>query len=1095
MFCLVKNDEKDGLGKLIRHESKTAVIEYFDSPSIEGRLRRNVSPSLVVPRRLGRNTRVFTFNEVEDQWRIGRVLEDDGEGVEVRFPGKVDRYLGYDQIFVRWKRPIQDPVSFLGNFVTETPQFAEARSGFLKNYFRQRGSAFGISALLSSSIELESHQIDVVRRVLTDHSQRYLLADEVGLGKTIEAGVIIRQAVLDDLRTHRVLVLVPHALVDQWREELLVRFGLGDFIDVSVFVLPQEDTEQLREVINDLSLIVIDEAHHLTNSEANAAEQNLYQLICDVVQRTARLLLLSATPILRNEASFLRMLHLLDPVVYPLDDLENFHSKVTNRQALAETVAALDPSNVFFMDSVLDDLIELIPNDLRLAHLTGVLKDKLLELPEEDDQEFCDAVRHLQAHISETYRLNRRILRNRRSQVEGLTPDRDGVQVWKVLQGGGTHLELALEEWRINATLFIDSDNSADSGEIGFFYWKIVCASFYDQEEVRRLLDERRRKIDSGLLESFRGESELLGAVISRIDEEEWLKTRINRLSEGLRSLPGTAKVVVFCSNQRVADAVFSNLRCVDLGLVRHSHSESYEGGSEKSWKEFITNREIRVIVCDRSAEEGINLQGGDKVVVHFDLPLDPNRIEQRMGRVDRYGSGSSIQSYVLLDEGSIFQTAWLRILKEGWRVFNHSISSLQYLVEAELNMLEARLLHGGVEEFDAAFDRLSGSSGSVDHELKLIAQQDALDALSPVPEADLEDLFDIDAEWRDIRDSMMYWIKDTLMFRKVDETHASGSLIVDTPFRFQYCSPNGRNLTATLIPLTGFIDDFLGAIDFDAPRNNSSQPQSYPYAVHRPTAVRRNVRPLRYGAEFLDAIKSFSDLDERGRSYAMWRQVYDFSSTSEIKICFRFDFLIESCLDEAIQVLTTAGHQSGREAKAVLTRRGDSLFSPRVMQVWLDEEGDELAQDFIELFLAPEYAKRGGEGYIDKNLSTPYFSAFRRMAPGIFSNWRERCERMRDRALTIMMARSEVQEWQQRALERGVAEAEVRYAQLQTRIQSLHGQEADSEARQLKIEQALNEALHNGILSPSVKVDVAGVVFLTSEPVSLVERHIKDDA
>jgi ATP-dependent helicase HepA len=101
----------------------------------------------------------------------------------------------------------------------------------------------------------------------------------------------------------------------------------------------------------------------------------------------------------------------------------------------------------------------------------------------------------------------------------------------------------------------------------------------------------------------------------------------------------------------------------------------------------------------------------------------------------------------------------------------------------------------------------------------------------------------------------------------------------------------------------------------------------------------------------------------------------------------------------------------------------------------------------------------------------------------------------MRDRALTIMMARSEVQEWQQRALERGVAEAEVRYAQLQTRIQSLHGQEADSEARQLKIEQALNEALHNGILSPSVKVDVAGVVFLTSEPVSLVERHIKDDA
>lgn len=1094
MFCLVKNGEKDGLGKLIPHEGETAVVEYFDSPSTEGRFRIDVAPSLVHPKRLGRNTRVFIFNEIENQWRIARVLEDDGEGVEVRFPGKVDQYIGYDKVFVRWKRPIQDPVSFLGNFVTETPQFAEARSGFLKDYLRQRGSAFGISALLSSSIELESHQVDVVRRVLTDHFQRYLLADEVGLGKTIEAGVIIRQAVLDDLRTHRVLVLVPNALVDQWREELTTRFGLRDFIDISVFVLPQEDTEHLREVIDGLSLIVIDEAHHLTNSDANDAGQNLYQLICDVAQHTERLLLLSATPILRNEAGFLRMLHLLDPVVYPLDDLENFHSKVANRQALAETVAALDPSNAFFLDSVLDDLLERVPSDSRLAYLTQVLQDKLLELPEEDNPEFCAAVRHLRAHISETYRLNRRILRNRRSQVEGLTPHRSGVQIWRVPQGGGTHLESVLEDWRINAALFIDSKDAVDSEGVGAFYWKIVCASFCDLEEVRRLLDERRCGIDSGVLKSFQGEGELLESMLSRIDEEGWLKARINRLSEGLELLPDTTKVVVFCSNQRVADEVFSNLKCRGVGSVRHSQSESDEGDSGKSWRGFLTSSEIRVIVCDRSAEEGINLQGGDKVVVHFDLPMEPNCIEQRTGRVDRYGSGSSIQSYVLLDEGSIFQAAWLRILQEGWRVFNHSISSLQYLVEAELNALRSALIQGGVEEFEAAYDRLSGPSGSVEHELKLIEQQDALDALSPIPEADLEDLFDVDAEWRNIRDSMMYWIEDTLMFRKVEEARQSGSLTVDNPFRFKYCSPDSGNLAATLIPLADFIHDFLGAIDFEAPRSNSSQPQSYPYVVHRPTAVRRNVRPLRYGTEFLDAIKSFSDLDERGRSYAMWRQVFDYSSTSEIKICFRFDFLIESCLDEAVEVLTTEGHQSGREAQTVLARRGDSLFSPRVMQVWLDEEGDELTKDFIERFFAPEYAKKGGEGYIDKNLSTSYFRAFRRMAPETFSNWSERCERMRDRALSILMARSEVKEWQQRALERGVAEDEVRYAQLQTRIQSLHGLEAEVEARQLKLEQTLNDALHRGILSPAVRVDVAGVVFLTNEPVSLVERYIKDD-
>ena len=209
-----------------------------------------------------------------------------------------------------------------------------------------------------------------MRRVLTDHTQRYLLADEVGLGKTIEAGIVIRQTVLDDMRGHRIIVLVPRELVSQWREELIVRFGLLDFLDESVFVLPQEDSEELRDVSRNLSLLVIDEAHHLTAENATESVRRVYSLVGDLAQRAERLLLLSATPILRNEGGFLRMLNLLDPVVYPIEDLDGFLAKVTNRQALAETVAALDPSNSLFMDSALDDLLDRLPNDPRLAELT-----------------------------------------------------------------------------------------------------------------------------------------------------------------------------------------------------------------------------------------------------------------------------------------------------------------------------------------------------------------------------------------------------------------------------------------------------------------------------------------------------------------------------------------------------------------------------------------------------------------------------------------------------------------------------------------------------------------------------------------------------
>lgn len=1095
MFCLVKDSESDGLGKLVGRDGSIGVVEYFDCPTSAMRHRVHVPLSSIKQKRLGRNTRVFTYDELDGQWRIGRVREDDGEGVEVRLADKVDVYLGYEQVFVRWKRPVQDPVSFLGNFVTETPRFADARSGFLQNYLHQRGAAFGISALLSSAIELESHQIDVVRRVLTDHSQRYLLADEVGLGKTIEAGVIIRQVVLDDLRKHRVLVLVPHALVTQWRDELIVRFGLRDFIDESVFVLPQEDNEGLRDVLSNLSLLVIDEAHHLADPHADDAKQDLYRLISDVAQSTDRLLLLSATPILRNEEGFLRMLHLLDPVVYQLDDLENFHAKIVNRQALAETVAALDPSNFFFMDAALDDLTERIPNDLRLAQLTRALKEKLLELPDEDDAEFCIAVRHLRAHISETYRLNRRILRNRRSQVEGLTPDRKGAQVWTVKDSAMKRLESVVEDWRVSASLSIGSADAAVAQALVAFYWTVTCALLEDLGVLRQLCAERQRSIESDASKSFIGEEVLLRTVIRAIEDEEWMETRLDRLYVGLRTLPDSTKAVVFCASESVADKVFAHLRSSNLGLIRHDVGEVSDGVNEHCWREFLTNSAIRVIVCDRQAEEGINLQGGDKVVVHFDLPLQPNRIEQRMGRVDRYGAGTSVQSYVLLDEDAPLQAAWFGILDQGWGVFNQSISSLQYLVEAELDVLRGALIHGGVEALDALRDRLAGSSGLVARELKLIDQQDALDQLSPLPEADLDDLFEVDGDWRTIRDTMMYWIEDTLLFRKEDEPRTPGTHSVDDPFRFHYYPPDGNNQSPTLIPSSGFINDFLGAIDFEAPGSRAALPKSYPYAVHRPTAVRRRVSPLRYGTAFIEAVMSFSDLDDRGRSYVMWRQVFDHFSPSEIRLCFRFDFVVEACLDDAIAVLTADHGQSGEAAQAVLARRGDSLFSPAVVQVWVDEDGDELPQHFIERFLIAKYAKKGGKGYIDKNLETPYLRAFRRVAPDTFANWEERCERMRDRALAIVMARPELKGQQHRALDRAVAEDEIRYAQLQTRIQSLQGREAQPEAHQLMLEQELNRALHRGILSPSIKVDVAGVVFLSSEPVSLIQRFIQEGA
>jgi ATP-dependent helicase HepA len=1093
LFCRIKTKEEFGLGKVIQMNDSTGVIEYFDSPTNIVCHRISAPISTINHRRLGKNTRVFIRDESMNQWRIGRVRDDDGEGLEVRLSHKQDVYLSYDKVFVRWKRPIEDPVEFLGNFVTETPHYAEARSAFMRSYIHQRGAAFGISALLSSAIELEPHQVEVVRRILTDHTQRYLLADEVGLGKTIEAGVIIRQTVLDDMRGHRVLILAPLELVAQWREELTVRFGLLDFLDESVFVLPQEDSDELRRFSNKLSLLVIDEAHHLTASSEDDSVNSLYAVVTAISQKAERLLLLSATPILRNESGFLRMLSLLDPVVYSLEDQSGFRKKVANRQALAETVAGLDPSNALFMDSVLEDLMDRLPNDSRLMELSLSLKEKLLDLPDETDPDFCASVRQLKAHISETYKLNRRILRNRRTQVEGLTPERRGAELWRVEASKMDRVENALEDWRVGASLSASALGDQAIKELGHFYWKVVRSIFEKPGDILPLCSDRQRLIENSSSISFDGEQKLLLNLLRAVDVDSWMDCRLERLYQGLLSISNGIKSVVFCSDEKSADRVFIFLKNRKINIVRHIARSDEDITGADTWRDFLEVPEVCAIVCGPRAEEGINLQGGKKAIIHFDLPLQPNRVEQRIGRVDRYGAGNAVPSFVLVDENAPLQMSWFRILDEGLEVFSRSISSLQYLVEGEVSALSKTLINEGVEGLDTLRDRLAGQLGEVSRELRLIDQQDALDQLSPVPEQELDDLFDADGEWKEIREAMSYWIEETLLFDKVKLPRPNGNPSLDDPFRFHYCPPDAVTGRATLIPLSEFLEEFLGAIDFDAPGNRSKKPQSYPYVTHRPTAVKRRVRPLRFGTEFVEAIRSFSEIDVRGRSYAMWRQFPNDFSLNEIRTCFRFDFVVQTNLEEALGVLALSKNNSLESTRSSLARRGDMLFRPTIIQVWLDADGDELPTEFVVRYLDLEYAKEGRGTYVDKNLDVSYLTAMRSWSPDILINWADRCERMRATAKAIVLARPELIKQQKQSLARALAEDEIRYAQLRTRIQSLEAREAFGESEQLSLEQSLNEALHRGISSPTIKVDVAGVVFLTCESISVLGGHQRE--
>jgi len=1097
MFCIIKGHENFGLAKIVDSEGKKSVIEYFDSPE-KPRFTRTVANSLIVRKILGHNSRVYYNHPQTNQWLVGRVLQDYSDRLEVRFVSRNDVVLDYEHLFVRWKRPISDPTDFLANLITETPQYACARSLFLDSYIKQRGAVCGLSGLMSSVIELESHQINVIRRVLNDPSQRYLLADEVGLGKTIEAGVIIRQAVLDDPWGHKIVVLVPSGLVQQWRKELSQRFGLCDYLDESILVIPQEYSQEVDERLTGTNLLVIDEAHHLA-SIGNKDNELLYDLVSRISKTTPNLLLLSATPVLRNETGFLRMLHLLDPVIYNLSDEVSFRNRIRHRQSLAEAVAMLDPQNVFYLDSVLKDLLNILGNDDRLVELISVLQELLVKLPAEDDPALCSAIRLVRAHISETYRLHRRILRNRRKAVGGLTPERKGAVFLVAQESQLRSIESALEDWRINAHVSCKPNTSrGGKKEYQEFYWKAVASLLETPESLSALCRNRMICIGKSSGEhshSFHNEDIYLKEITACIDIEEWLNIRLACLSDGIRELLNTqTKIVVFCSDSKIADKVFFHLHSLNpLVVIRHKAISDIDEDVDETTERFLADRSIRVLVCDCAAEEGINLQGGEKTIIHFDLPIEPNRIEQRMGRVDRYGAGSPVQSVVLIDNSSKYQKAWYDIVRNALGVFNQSISSLQYLVEDELQQLRMSLFDQGIEAMSGLSVRLSGSTGTVAKELKLIDQQDSLDELTPLSENDTEDILDIDCQWREIRDSVFGWVVDTLMFRHIREKVSTTANSIDPPFRFQYHSPSGGGV-ATLIPLLGFIEGFSGVIDFSPRHSNSHTPLTYPHASHRTTAVKRGVRILRYGDEFIEAVKSFSDIDDRGRSYAMWRQLYFGLNDDNPHICFRFNFLIETRLADVKKVLDGVSFKGNQSARSAISRRGDALFPPYVEHVWVDEDGEELDHEFIDNYLRPPYAKEGVEGhYIDTNIKLYRFIFLKKAMPDKFDNWKYLCERLRDKACSILVQRKEFSDRKNMAMKRAQIGDEIRYAQLATRIRHLQEDEAKVEREQLELEKKLNNALYIGIQSPTIKVDVAGVVFLSRLPFSNIQQAAEE--
>ena len=299
----------------------------------------------------------------------------------------------------------RDPYEILASLGGNSPLVYEPRAELIASWHAFRAAAVGVDGLLLGSVELHDHQLTVVRSVSDDHERRYLLADEVGLGKTVEAGALVWQS-LRDQPSGEVLVLAPDHLRQQWAEELVDKFHADHFPE-GLDSNPCPRGTGGRGPTGLWAFSWSTKPTHLTR--AGPLPKEAMVRVTGLAHGARDVLLLSATPVRTNEAAFLDLLHLLDPKNYQPQDLGEFTRRVKMRDELALIHHSLTPDlDEFDFSLYADQLRSVFPDDKTL----DLLVDQTLDCT---DSQRPDRIVRVREHLSETYRLHHRLLRTRRS--------------------------------------------------------------------------------------------------------------------------------------------------------------------------------------------------------------------------------------------------------------------------------------------------------------------------------------------------------------------------------------------------------------------------------------------------------------------------------------------------------------------------------------------------------------------------------------------------------------------------------------------------------------------------------------------------------
>lgn len=485
-----------------------------------------------------------------------------------------------------------------------------------------------VRGFVGGRVDMIPHQMYIAGEVSSRLAPRVLLADEVGLGKTIEACLIMHRLHLTG-RADRVLILLPEPLLHQWFVELLRRFNLlfslfdeercqaieqggegeeNPFLDsqlvlCSVDFLSGDPRRSQQAIAAGWDLLIVDEAHHLEWSAGNPSQA--YQLVETLAAQTQGLMLLTATPRQLGAEGHFARLRLLDPDRY--SDIDAFQDDAEHYEEVADAVGRLMSGEALSAD----DRALFISKSERVH-------DHCLALDGGDESAREPLVREL----LDTFGTGRVMFRNTRTALSGF-PERKATLV--PLEGEGLDAKMS---------------------------WLV------------------------GLLKEL-----------------------------------GEQKVLLICRTRELSEEISERLQQIINVKCAHFHEGMTLLQRDRSAAYFSEDDGARILICSEIGSEGRNFQFAHHLVL-FDLPNDPELLEQRIGRLDRIGQSETIQIHVPYVCGT-YGEVLARWYHEGLNAFEQSMHGATEIMR-ELGgappegSMSAPALHAFIEVSQGCRDRVS---------------------------------------------------------------------------------------------------------------------------------------------------------------------------------------------------------------------------------------------------------------------------------------------------------------------------------------------------------------------------------------------------